>query len=256
MAAKRQTVKGKGREIFFSEGAAPEVGSRAETPSKPMREPENVAGQSPPDLNEKAAAEASPGVVIEDIFSKLLGSPTRSRMLTWFLLKPEERFSSTQLQAIFGADAPTISREVKVFEEIGVLQSETTREGRYSLNPVCDFLPELRGIVLKTDGFLRRLREVLRSHDEVKLAFVFGAFTTEREWGKNEINLFVAGSQGFSSDSLYGEIPIFANPDRRAIEITYLPINEYRRRRRILDTSVIRILRQPRVWLIGEEDRS
>ncbi len=256
MVAKRQTIKGKGREIFFSGGAASEADTRAELQLKEIREAENVTSQNPLDLQGIVADEVSPGVVVEDVFSKLLGSPTRSRMLTWFVLKPEERFSSSQLQTIFGADASAIGREVKVFEEIGILQSETTREGRYSLNPVCDFLAELRGIILKTDGFIGRLKEVLHGHDEVKLAFIFGAFTTEREWGKNEINLLVAGSPGLSIDALYGEMPIFANPDRRAIEITYLPINEYRRRRRILDTSVIRILRQPRVWLVGEEDRS
>ena len=190
-----------------------------------------------------------------DILAKLLGSTIRSRMLIWFITKPKEQFSTSQIHETFGANTAVISKEIEVLSEIGILRSAMAEpEGLYSLNQNCSFLGELRGIILKTDALIEKLREVLSSYKEIEFAFIYGPFPNEIELGRNEINLFIAGSAYLDIRTLQSGMPAFGDPGHKSIKITYLWVKEFWKRRTSIEISLVEILEQPRIWLVGGED--
>ncbi|MFA4836523.1 MAG: hypothetical protein WC749_10695, partial [Dehalococcoidia bacterium] len=185
---KRQSIKGMGRDIFFSENEGEETRLAEQLRIGETPKNQNTTNETTPD-SERVASDtrsdlAKPSVenTGNDILAKLLGSSIRSRMLTWFIAKPKEQFSTGQLQEIIGANPAVIVREIGVFSEIGVLQSEMAETERlYSLNPICPFLSELRGIILKTDGLIGKLREAISRRKGIEFAFIYGPFPNEIE---------------------------------------------------------------------------
>ena len=145
-------------------------------------------------------------------------------------------------------------RETENLSYVGILQSEQEENGiRYALNNGYASLDELRNIVLKTDRFVVGLKDVLESREDIDLAFAYGSFTTEAKPGKTEIDILIAGSPDVEIQELQEAMPIFSNSTHRIININFVPIEEYRRRRRTKERSLFLILRQPRTWLTGDE---
>lgn len=189
------------------------------------------------------------------MLSRLLGSSTRSKILVWFFSQPGERFYVRQLQAILGSDLAIVSRELRNLESISILRSERVGKERiYSLNPNCPFLDELKGLVLKTNGFIGRLKDVVSRHDEIRFAFIYGSFAKGTQTGESDIDLFVIGDSEFNLDSLHEEISTIENATLRAINVTYFPLNEYRKRRAEKDRFILNVLTQPKIWLVDEEN--
>jgi len=166
------------------------------------------------------------------MLSKLLGSSTRSKILVWFFAQQGARFYVRQLQGILGSDLAIVSRELRNLESIGILRSERVGKERiYSLNPNCPFLDELKGLVLKTDGFIGRLKDIVSRHGEIKSAFIYGSFAKGTETGESDIDLFLIGSEDLNLDALHEKISTIESDTRRAINVTYFPLDEYRERR-------------------------
>jgi len=206
-------------------------------------------------VDKKSASVDNKATMRKGILSRLLGSSTRSKILTWFFSHAEEQFYVRQLQTLLGSDLAIISRELRNLEGMGILQSERLgKEKIYSPNPNCPFLHELRGLVLKTDGFAGVLKDVIASHAEIKCAFIYGSFAKGTEARESDIDLFVIGSSELNLDSLHEAISAIENETRRTINVTYFPLDEYQERRGKKDQFILNVLAQPKIWLVGEEN--
>jgi len=250
-----------GRDIFFSETEDEETRLAEQLRIGETSQNQNATNETTTDSGRVTSdtrsdpAKPSEENTGNDVLAKLLGSSIRSRMLTWLITKPKEQFFAGQLQEAFGANPAVIVREIGVFSEIGILQSEMAEtESLYSLNPICPFLSELRGIILKTDGLIGKLREAISRRKGIEFAFIYGPFPNDIELGKNEIKLFIAGSAYLDLGTLQSEMPTFGDTDRKSIKITYLPVREFWKRRTSIEISLVEILEQPRIWLVGGED--
>lgn len=189
------------------------------------------------------------------VISDLMRSAVRSKILAWFILKPKERFTIKELQGILTTDAGIIKQELAVLKDAGVLKSEMVRRKElYALNPECYFLKRLREIVIRTDPFIGKLKEVLSRDKKIDFAFVYGSQISEKEPGKSALDLLIIGHADVDLETLRSELPAFGHLGRQAINITFFTINEYRLRRRTVEASLSQILLQPRTWLVGDEN--
>ena len=110
------------------------------------------------------------------------------------------------------------------------------------------------GIVLKTVGLAEPLRSALKPlSSSIRAAFVYGSVAKATDRATSDIDLIIV------SDHLtYGEV--FRALEKvteslgRPINPTVYTAAEYSKRSREENAFVTRVLRQPRIWVIGGED--
>src|SRR5882724_4845740 len=90
------------------------------------------------------------------------------------------------------ADA-TVRQELKRLSRLGIVESRIDgNRTYYRANTRHPLYPDIRNLVLKTEGLVEVLREALVSPD-IKLAFVFGSIAAGSEKAESDIDLMVIG---------------------------------------------------------------
>ncbi|HWE22960.1 MAG TPA: nucleotidyltransferase domain-containing protein, partial [Myxococcales bacterium] len=124
----------------------------------------------------------------------------------------------------------------------------------YQANASSPLFRELRSIVLKTLGLAEPLRKAFTPlSSAIRAAFVYGSVAKATDRSGSDIDLMVI------SDTLtYGEV--FNVLERvsksvgRNVSPTLYTSDEFAKRVRGQNAFVARVLKQPKVWVIGSED--
>lgn len=122
------------------------------------------------------------------MIEKLFTSKIRVKLLEYFIFRKHES-RIREASRITGISASAVFREFGNLAALGILK----KKGDYfALNQECNFLPDLRNILIKTDSFKFELEKALRDY-KIDFAFVFGSFANENYSPDSDIDLFVAG---------------------------------------------------------------
>ncbi len=187
--------------------------------------------------------------MIEALFS----SKTRVRLLARLLLSPGESFYVRQLAALEGLSYNAVQREAAALSDAGILsREESGNRVYYSADERCPIYGELRVILLKTVGLGDVLRRALRKGEEtIRVAFLFGSFGRGEEKAESDVDLAIIGS--ISSRKLS---TLLAEPKRvlgREVNYVVFPVEEFRERLGQQDHFVATLLREPKFFLVGDE---
>ena len=128
------------------------------------------------------------------------------------------------------------------------------KQKHYQANEASPVFEDLRGLVVKTSGIADVLRVALAPlADRIGAAFVYGSVAKKEDTASSDIDLMVL------SDSLtYGEV--FAVLEEgaarlgRRVNPTVYSRQEFNRRIRQGNSFVTRVLAQPKIWLLGNEN--
>ena len=123
------------------------------------------------------------------MIEKLFTSKNRIKMLEYFMFckqKAKIREVSKEIEIPVSA----VSRELKNLAEIGILKKG--RDG-FCLNKNCNFLSELRSILLKTDSFMFEIEKHMKKTG-ANFIFIFGSFANNTYKQDSDIDLFIVGS--------------------------------------------------------------
>ena len=106
----------------------------------------------------------------------LFSSRVRAEVFATFFLSPGESRNAWQLARKLGESHSAVWKELVLLERLGILMSEQ-RERRkdYYVNISCPIEPELRTIVLKTEGAGELIKEKLQDIGWVREAFIYGS---------------------------------------------------------------------------------
>ncbi len=125
---------------------------------------------------------------------ELLISKVRAKLLAALFLSPGAERNAWELSRSLGENYSAVWRELNRLEKIGVLISEPKGNARaFRVNPACPIEPELRSIVLKTEGVGGLLRENLEAMEDVKMAFLYGSFASGKADLHSDIDLMIIG---------------------------------------------------------------
>lgn len=120
---------------------------------------------------------------------------TRRAILATLLLQPGREWYFRDLAKHLRLRPSSLTRELKNLTEAGVLRRR--QDGNrvyYQADPACPFLPELRGLMLKTAGLVDVLRDALRpARDQIVCAFVYGSVARGEEVAESDIDLMIIG---------------------------------------------------------------
>jgi predicted nucleotidyltransferase len=123
----------------------------------------------------------------QGILAVVLGHQNRS----WYL---------ASLAKHLGVRPSSLQREVSALVEAGVLRRRKDGNRVYfEPDEDCPFLPELRGLILKTAGLVDVLREAFKPlQDRILWAFVYGSVARGEEESASDVDLMVIGDVGLA----------------------------------------------------------
>lgn len=183
----------------------------------------------------------------------LLGTYHR-RVLALLLLHPEESYYVREIARLTGVPAGSLHRELRRLSESGLLLRESVgNQVRYSANRDCQIFPELAGIFRKTVGLADVLRDALRPlAANIESAFIFGSVAQGKEGIASDIDVLVIGEVPFT-----GLVQALAPTHERLgreVNPVIMPKKEFVKKYQTKDRFVTRILKEPKIFLLGTAD--
>jgi len=184
---------------------------------------------------------------------KLFSSKVRIELLNTFFLHPEKSFYLRELERITGEDYKNVSTELKNLESIGLLTSSKSGNLKYfHANPGFLIYSELKSIFFKVRGALGLLKQVLADSPDIEYAFIYGSFAAGMENDKSDIDLMVVGK--IPLENLLKQLREPEKALGREINPSLFPISEMKQRLKDRDPFIDRVMDEPKIMLIGDED--
>jgi predicted nucleotidyltransferase len=184
-----------------------------------------------------------------------LFSRTQQKVLALLFGQPDRSFYTKEIieQAQGGSGA--IQRELARLTDSGLVSAKLIGNQRhYQARRDSPIFEELAAIVRKTVGLAEPLRASLQPLERhIVAAFVYGSVAKGNDTARSDIDLMVV------SDKLdYADLIVALEPAQgalgRQINPTLYSTKEFRQRRGVTAAFVQRVMEQPKVWLIGNED--
>lgn len=186
---------------------------------------------------------------IEHLFT----SKARLELLKLFLMNPERDYYLREAAGLAQLPIHAVQREAEKLEKIGLLE-KNVRGNRVYLraNRSSPIFEEMRSIILKTVGLGDALRRSLSGEEsKIKSAFIFGSIGKGEDSGLSDIDLLVVGSiSGRQLSTLL--TPARSIIDREINQLVMTP-GEFKKRLRARDNFLTTIIKQPKIFLIGDE---
>ncbi len=186
--------------------------------------------------------------MLEGLFS----SRVRSRLLTTFFLSTETGMNAHALSLQIGESYGAVWKELNRLEGLGILQSEKTgRVKVFSINPRCPIVPELRGMVMKTEGFGEKIRANLADIGKIQAAFIYGSFASGENDAKSDIDLMIIGELDLAEFST--RVAQMEHDLHRPINYSIYSAKEWQAKIAQQDPFVLNVSQSPKVLLIGAD---
>ena len=176
----------------------------------------------------------------------------RRQILALLLLHPDESFYVREIARLTGVPAGSLHRELKLLGDAGLLQrSVSGNQVRYQVDRGNPIQEELAGIFRKTAGLADVLRDALAPlAGKTRLAFIFGSVAQGKERSASDVDVLVVGSASFAA--VVGALSPAGERLRRAVNPVVMTRAAFESKRAGADRFVARILREPKIILIGD----
>ena len=187
------------------------------------------------------------------MFSDLITSKARVKILEVFLLSPSEMYHVRELVRRTGDEINAVRRELAFLEKKGILSREP-RANRvyYSLSKNYPFYFDLLRLGSKTIGLGSDILKNKVKLGRIKFAMFSGKFARGIKNAPDEIDLLIVGTV------VLPELALLVREEERKInkEINYTVMSEdefdFRKKKR--DPFILSILSGSRVMLVGDEE--
>ena len=176
----------------------------------------------------------------------------QQRVLGALFGNPERSFYGNELLRLTGSGKGALQRELDRLVKAGLVTVRSVgNQKHYQANPEAPIFEELRGIAVKTFGVGDAVRgALLPLAKKIRAAFIYGSVAKRADTTRSDIDLLVV------SDSLgYQDLIRALQPAERRlgrkISPTLYSAAELAKKRSGRNAFVLRILEQPKIFLIG-----
>lgn len=122
-------------------------------------------------------------------------SKVRRDILTLFFGNPSKKYYVRQIERLLGYSVGSIGRELKKFKKDDLFLTEKTGNlVYYKLNQDHPLYEELKSIVMKSSGIVRRVKEALLSFINIDVAFIYGSFASGGAKSSSDIDVMIIGN--------------------------------------------------------------
>jgi predicted nucleotidyltransferase len=184
----------------------------------------------------------------------VLFTNTQQRIFACIFGQPDRSYFANELIKLTGAGSGAVQRELKRLTDSGLVTSEMRGNQRhFQANSQSPIFNELTQIVQKTFGLAHPIREALASYrDAIRCAFIFGSVAKRQDTVMSDIDLFVVSNELTYSD-LINQLLGTEVKLGRGINTTIYTEPDVRKRISEGNAFLMRILEQPKIWIIGNE---
>ena len=187
--------------------------------------------------------------VVDALFGKV-----QQRVLGVLFGNPRRSFYANEVIALASSGTGAVQRELRRLEASGLVT--VTRVGNqkhYQANSGSPVFEELRALVLKTVGLADILRVALAPLSrDIRAAFVYGSIAKGQDTAASDIDLMVV-SDRLTHAELFAALEQATAQLGRQVAPTIYSTKELAKRMRQENAFVMRVLAQPKLWLIGDE---
>lgn len=180
----------------------------------------------------------------------------RQRVLAVLFGTPDRSFYANEVIALAQSGTGAVQRELAGLSEAGLLTvSKQGNQKHYQANGDAPVFAELRGLVLKTMGLVDVLRAALVPlGTQIDAAFVYGSVARQQDTAHSDIDLMIV-SRNLGYADVFGVLEsAIATLGRKVNPTLYTPADVAKRIQQD-NAFVTRVLQQPKIWLIGNEEK-
>lgn len=186
------------------------------------------------------------------MLSSLFSSRVRAEVLTAFILSPGKSQCGWELSKRLQLSYSAVWKELVRLEGLGILLSEQQGNMKiYQVNKDCPILPELRSIVLKTEGVGYVIKSMLQEIGNVKEAFIFGSYASGEADHRSDLDVMIIGQVDLSQ--LAPVITALEKELNRPINYVIYSEEEWSQKALVQDAFWRNVSRSPKIALIGGE---
>jgi predicted nucleotidyltransferase len=184
-----------------------------------------------------------------------LFTKTQQRVLRVLFGRPERSFYASELIRDAGTGSGAAQRELARLEGSGLIVARRIgHQKHYQANAASPLFSELRNIVLKTVGLAEPLRDALKPlSSAICAAFVYGSVAKATDQSASDIDLMII-SDSLTYDEVFGALERVTRAVGRKVNPTVYTAAEFSKRTRAENAFVTRVLKQPKLWVIGSKD--
>jgi predicted nucleotidyltransferase len=183
-----------------------------------------------------------------------LFTTTQQRLLALLFGQSHRSFFSNELIRLTGSGSGAVQRELARLSSCGLVTSrEIGSQRHFQANAASPIFNELVQIVHKTFGVAQPIRAALEPYEpRIKCAFIFGSVAKHTDTAASDLDLFVVSDTLTHPDLinalLSAEVKLL-----RGINTTIYSSAELREKAGLKNAFVLRVLEQPKIWVIGNE---
>lgn len=187
------------------------------------------------------------------MLTTLLSSRVRARVLSALFLSPGIERNAWELTQSLGENYSAVWKELNRLEGMGILISEQRGNAKaYRVNYACPIEPELRSIVLKTEGLGGQLREKFGTIKNVQVIFIYGSVASGKADRYSDIDLMIIGEVDLEEiSSLISEAERTLN---RPINYVIFSETEWKERLTNEDPFALNVENSEKIVLVGDKD--
>jgi uncharacterized protein len=191
-----------------------------------------------------------------DGIAEALFGRSRRAILALLFGQSGQSFYLRQIAGLTGLAVGSVQRELANLVGAGLVDREARGTQVYfRANTRSPVYPELVSLVTKTAGVADVLRRALADFAEKKTivaAFIYGSVAAGKQTSASDIDLMVVGPV-----KLKALVPVLRKAQDqlgREVNPTVYPAEEFRARLRAGEHFLGRVVRQPKLMLVGSED--
>lgn len=184
-----------------------------------------------------------------------LFSPSLQKILALLFVRVDDAFYLNEIIRQTGLGSASTQRELKRLEQVGLIVSHRVGNmRRFQANKGSPVYPELHGMIQKTFGLLGVLHTALLPLlSSVQVAFVYGSIAKGTEVAASDIDVMLIG-EAISYAAVLSALSSAEQVLGRPINPTMYSPAEFHKRQRDQHHFLTRVLEQPKLFLIGDED--
>ena len=182
----------------------------------------------------------------------LLSSKVRQKLFRLYFSQTNRRHYLRELERLLYEPVGNIRRELLRWSKAGLfLREKVGNLTYYSLNTSFPLYEELKAIVSKTIGIEYILKEGLKGIESIVLAIIYGSVASGEDTGNSDIDVLLIGNPDM--DELVNNVQEMEKELGREINYVLYTPEEFKRKKEARNTFIIDVLRNLKVFIIGEE---
>jgi predicted nucleotidyltransferase len=188
--------------------------------------------------------------IADALFSKV-----RQRVLAVLFGAPDRSFYTNEVIGLAQSGAGAVQRELADLAAAGLLSvRKQGNQKHFQANSASPVFAELRSLVLKTSGLADVLRTALLPiAPQIALAFVFGSMAKQQDTAASDVDLLVI-SDTLAYGDVFGALEAARQTLGRTINPALYTVADFKARRLGDNAFINRVMQQPKIWLIGQEE--